>query len=426
MLDDHVFCIGSDAAPSTRWGQERRYPQEMAQRSGSPCRPAGVFPLPIKGFEDAHRGSALSRIGRLAAAPWGRLILTAAALAAPLAGCGRDSQDEAKDARPVRALVIEKSRLGESVELTGSIQPENEAQLSFRIGGRLIERFVGTGDQVKAGQLLARLDSQNEMNALRSAQARLAAAQSRQREARNAFARESSLLVRRYTTKAKYDQAQTAVETTKSEIEDATAQLKIAQDNVGFTELKTDWPGTIVGRAAERGEVVQPGQVIFRLARAGGWDAVFDVPARLLREASRDTRVDLSLTDDPRVTAVGRVRQVDPQADANTRTFRVRVTILSPPPAMRLGASVSGRIHFDAAAGIAIPPSALTETDGRASVWIVDPKSMTVSLRDIKVARFTSDAVIVSAGLKPDDTIVTAGVQALHPGQKVRLLDAAP
>jgi membrane fusion protein, multidrug efflux system len=368
----------------------------------------------------------LSRIGRLAATPWGRLIFAAAAVLLPLSGCGRDAEDEATDARPVRAIVIEKSKLGETVELTGSIQPENEAQLSFRIGGRMIERFVGTGDSVKAGQLLARLDSQNEMNALRSAQARLAAAQSRQREARNAFARESSLLVRRYTTKAKFDQAQTAVETTKSEIEDATAQLKIAQDNVGFTELRTDSAGTIVGRAAEAGEVVQPGQVIFRLARAGGWDAVFDVPARLLREASRDTRVDLALTDDPRVTAMGRVRQVDPAADPNTRTFRVRVTIQSPPPAMRLGASVSGRIHFDPTAGIAIPPTALTETNGRPSVWIVDPKTMTVSLHDIKVARFTSDAVIVSEGLKPDDTIVTAGVQALHPGQKVRLLDTRP
>jgi membrane fusion protein, multidrug efflux system len=368
----------------------------------------------------------MSRIGRLAARPSSRLIFAASALLLTLSGCGRDAQDEGKDARPVRAVVIEKSRLGETVELTGSIQPENEAQLSFRIGGRIVDRFVGTGDSVKPGQLLARLDSQNEMNALRSAQARLAAAQSRQREARNAFARESSLLVRRYTTKAKFDQAQTAVETTKSEIEDATAQLKIAQDNVGFTELKSDWPGTIVARSAETGEVVQPGQVIFRLARAAGWDAVFDVPARLLREAPRDARVDLALTDDPRITAVGRVRQVDPQADPNTRTFRVRVTIQSPPPAMRLGASVSGRIHFDPSAAIAIPPTALTETDGRPSVWIVDPATMTVALRNIKVARFTSDAVIVSEGLKPDDTIVTAGVQALHPGQKVRLLDARP
>ena len=173
-------------------------------------------------------------------------------------------------------------------------------------------------------------------NSLRSAQARLTAAQGRLREARNAFARESALLPRRYTTQTNFDQAQTAVQTAESDIEDATARLKIAQDNLSYTELKPDTPGTIVARSAEAGEVVQAGQVIFRLARTGGWDAVFDVPARLLRAAPRDARVDLALTDDPKVTAIGRVRQVDPQADPATRSFRVRVTILSPPSAMRL------------------------------------------------------------------------------------------
>jgi RND family efflux transporter MFP subunit len=164
--------------------------------------------------------------------------------------------------------------------------------------------------------------------------------------------------------------------------------------------------------------------VIFRLARTGGWDAVFDVPARILRDATRDARVDLALTDDPSVTAVGRVRQVDPQADPATRTFRVRVTILSPPPAMRLGATVSGRIKLDPKAAIAIPANALIETGGRPGVWVVDPGTMTVALRPVKVSRFSSDVVVVTEGLKPQDTIVTAGVQALHPGQKVRLLEA--
>jgi membrane fusion protein, multidrug efflux system len=296
--------------------------------------------------------------------------------------------------------------------------------LSFRIGGRIIERFVGTGDVVKADQVLARLDPQNEQNALRSARARLTAAQGRLREARNVFAREQALLSRRYTTKTRYDQAQTAVETAQSDIVDATAQLKIAQDRVSYTELKADTGGAIVARAAEVGEVVQPSQLIFRLARQGGWDAVFDVPARVLNAAPRDTPVALSLTDDTSVAAMGRVRQVDPAADPNTRTFRVRVSIQSPPPAMRLGASISGRIRLDASAGIAIPASALTEADGKPAVWIVDPSAKTVSLRNIRVSRFTGDAVFVAEGLKPDDIIVTAGVQALHPGQKVRLLDA--
>lgn len=341
-----------------------------------------------------------------------------------LSGCGRRDDDEARAPRPVRTVTIEKGKFGEAVELTGSIQPENEVALSFRIGGRIIERFVGTGDVVKAGQLLARLDPQNEQNSLRSAQARLTAAQGRLREARNIFAREQALLARRYTTRTRFDQAQTAVETAQSDIVDATAQLKIAQDRVGYTDLRTDDAGSIVERGAETGEVVQAAQLIFRLARKGGWDAVFDVPARVLNLAPRDASVALALTDDPGVVATGRVRQIDPAADPNTRTFRVRVTILSPPPSMRLGASITGRIRLDPSSGVAIPPGALTEADGRAAVWLVDPTSMTVALHNISVSRFTSDAVFVADGLKPEDVIVTAGVQALHPGQKVRLLDA--
>jgi RND family efflux transporter MFP subunit len=352
------------------------------------------------------------------------LAASALILALTLSGCRRGGDDDKLPPRPVRTVTIEKGKFGENVEFTGSIQPENEVALSFRIGGRIIERFVGTGDVVKAGQLLARLDPQNEQNALRSAQARLTAALGRQREARNVFAREQALLARRYTTKTRYDQAQTAVETARSDIEDATAQLKIAQDRLSYTELKTDDAGTIVARSAETGEVVQASQMIFRLARKGGWDAVFDVPARVLNIAPRNASVALALTDEPNVTAVGRVRQVDPAADPNTRTFRVRVTILSPPSSMRLGASISGRIRLDPSSGIAIPPTALTEADGKAAVWIVDPTAMTVSLRKINLARFTSDAVFVSEGLKPEDVVVTAGVQSLHPGQKVRLLGA--
>jgi RND family efflux transporter MFP subunit len=353
-----------------------------------------------------------------------RLALGASAVLLTLSGCGRDADEKALDARPVRTVTIEKSALGESVELTGFIQAQNEKALSFRIGGRMTERLAGVGDAIKADQLVARLDPQNEQNALRSAQARLVAGQGRLREARNNFAREQSLLARRYTTKVRFDQAQTAVETAQSDIVDATAQLKIAQDRVSYTELKSDRPGTIIARGAEAGEVVQAGQMIFRIAWEGPWDAVFDVPARLLREAPRDTNVALALTDEPSVTALGRVRLIDPQADLSTRTFRVRVSILSPPPAMRLGATVSGRMRFDPSAAISIPATALTESDGRPSVWIVDPSTKEVSLRNIKVLRFSAESVVVAQGLAAGDIVVTAGVQALHPGQRVRLLDA--
>jgi RND family efflux transporter MFP subunit len=342
-----------------------------------------------------------------------------------LAACDQDTKETSPAPRPVRTMIVEKSALGEEVALTGHIQAENEPTLAFRIGGRMIERLAGTGDRIEPGQILARLDPQDELNALRSAQANLSAAQGQLKEARNNFKRQETLLARGFTTRALFDQAKQAQQTAQSRVEDAKARLKIAEDRLGHTELKADAAGTIVMRGAEAGEVVQAGQMIFRVAREGGWDAVFDVPAQVLRAAPREPRITLALTDDPSVTAAGRIRQVDPQADPVTRTFRVRITIIDPPPAMRLGATVVGRMQLEAADIISIPASALTKAEGEPAVWVVDPQSLTVSLRKVTLLRFDPGTVAIAEGLATGDIVVTAGVQALHPNQKVRLLGPA-
>jgi len=171
---------------------------------------------------------------------------------------------------------------------------------------------------------------------------------------------------------------------------------------------------------------VQPGQMVFQVARQDGRDAVFDVPAQVIRSAPPEPRITVSLTDDPAVTATGRVRQVDPQADPITRTFRVRVGLIDPPAAMFLGATVKGRMQLEAAPSISIPASALTRVNGQPAVWLVDPKTLTVSLHNVAVERFDPGTVVISQGLDGGEIVVTAGVQALHPGQKVRLLGATP
>ena len=164
--------------------------------------------------------------------------------------------------------------------------------------------------------------------------------------------------------------------------------------------------------------------MIVQLARQGGRDAVFDVPEQLIRNSPPDTLVDIALTNDPQVKATGRVREVSPQADAATRTFQVKVGITDPPAAMKLGDTVVGRVRLTAPPGVEVPASALTETDGHPAVWVVDPQSKTVSLRDVEVARYDQADIVISKGLKTGEFVVTAGVQTLRPGQKVRLLGA--
>lgn len=348
------------------------------------------------------------------------LILPALSIFA--AGCGPETKIEASQPRPVRTVVAKKSELGELVVLTGQVQAENEATLAFRIGGRIIERSAGVGDHVVPDKVLAKLDPQDELNALRSARAALSAAEGKFDEARNNFDRQSQLLERGHTTRVLFDQAQQNLRTAQSRKDDAQAQLEIAEDRVSFTELKANVTGTITARSAEAGEVVQPGQAIFQVARVEGRDAVFDVPAQVIHSAPPNPKIEVTLTEDPSVKAEGRVRQVDPQADPVTRTFRVRVSIIDPPAAMRLGATVTGSMRQQATPGISIPASALISSNGRPALWIVDPATLTVSLRNIDVERYDPATVVVSDGLHENDIVVTAGVQALHPGQKVRLL----
>jgi RND family efflux transporter MFP subunit len=162
--------------------------------------------------------------------------------------------------------------------------------------------------------------------------------------------------------------------------------------------------------------------MIIRLARKDGRDAVFDVPAQVIRAAPRDPEITVNLTDDPSVRAQGRVREVTPQANPVTRTFEVKVGLTAPPPAMRLGATVTGRMETESLATIEVPATALTKFNRQSAVWVVDPASRTVSIRNVDVLRYSQAMVTLSGGLNVGETIVTAGVQALHPGQTVRLL----
>ena len=166
-------------------------------------------------------------------------------------------------------------------------------------------------------------------------------------QARNHFDRQETLFGQGWTTRANLDAATQAQQTAQSAVDAAEAQLNSAHDLVSFTELKADAPGVITATGPSAGEVVQAGQMIARIARQDGRDAVFDVPAQLIRSAPADPQITVSLTDDPTVTAEGRIREVAAQADPVTRTFEVKVGLTDPPPAMRLGATVTGRPMHD-------------------------------------------------------------------------------
>lgn len=355
--------------------------------------------------------------------PATRAVLACAAIVL-LSACQKGQEEKAAEIRPVRATIVEDRAHNGMVSLTGSVQAQAEINLSFRIGGRLIERTVDIGDSVKAGQLVARLDPQNEESSLQSVRAQLAAAQAQWVEAKNNHERMRDLVAEDAVPRAAFDQAVALLKTAQSQVESMQSQVSLAENRLSYTRLISEVAGVVTARGSEPGEVVAAGSMVIQVARDDARDAVFAVSARVKDSAPSNPDILVALTSDPGVTVSGRVREISPRADPVTGTFTVRVGLIDPPPTMRLGSTVTGRMPVGATTGIEIPASALIRSGGQSAVWVVDTKDSTVSARNIEVQAQDLDSVEVASGLDPGDVVVTAGVHALRPGQKVRLLES--
>jgi RND family efflux transporter MFP subunit len=270
--------------------------------------------------------------------------------------------------------------------------------------------------------MLALLNSDNEETNLQSARAQLAAARGQLVEVRNNFERQKSLIERQLTSRAAFDQATASLQVAESAVESAQGTVMLADNRVSYTRLVADAGGVVTAVGAESGEVVGAGRMVVQIAREGGRDAVFDVPAQVKDSAPRYPEITVALTTDPNVRADGRVRETAPQADPVTGTFQVRVGLIDPPPGLRLGSTIVGQMMTDSVPIIAVPSSALVRQGAENAVWVVDPETSTVALRNIVIDSHDAARVVVAGGLVPGDRVVTAGVQALHPDQQVRLL----
>jgi RND family efflux transporter MFP subunit len=370
------------------------------------------------------------------------LASVALPLIALLAGCAREVEPPPPEVRPVRTVTVAQRATDNVVMLTGTVQAQNEINLSFRIDGRLVERTVEIGDSVRPGQLIARLDPQNEESSLQSVRAQLAGANAQLVEARSNFERMRDLVAEAAVSRAQFEQAKAQLQSAEAQLQSLQGQVSLAQNRLSYTRLVSNVAGVVTARGPEPGEVVGAGRMVVQVAREGARDAVFDVPAQIKDAAPLNPKIvvspgktgpapgaspnDLSvaLAMDPAVSAIGRVREVSPRADPVTGTFAVRVRLIDPPPTMRLGSTVTGRIQMASAPGIQVPATALVRADGKTAVWVVDKASGTVSLRNIVLGGADANNVQVASGLNAGDVVVTAGAQALRPGQKVRLLEA--
>src|SRR5215469_13673111 len=341
-----------------------------------------------------------------------------------LTACQKEEKAAATVVRPVRTVTVAMQKGGEKVSLTGEIQPRYQADLGFRVSGKILDRPVDVGTEVKKDDLLARLDPQQYRQDFEVAKAEVTKADAEVTRSQAQEYRQRELLKNGHTTQVAYDQALKTFKSAQAEADAARARQVQASENLGYTDLRADNDGVISAIGADPGQVVSAGQMVVRLAQPGEREAVFNLAEAAFKNPPKDPIVEVKLVSNPDMKTEGKVRYVSPQADPTTRTFTVRVSLPEAPARMRLGANVVGSVTVNQGRNITIPGSALFQKDGQPAVWLVT-KDGTVQLKPITVERYQGDAVVVGSGLAQGDVVVTGGVQKLLPGQKVRLMQAS-
>ncbi len=336
-----------------------------------------------------------------------------------LASCNEQPELPPRPETQVRAIDATFVDYGQSVTLTGEIVAHVQTNLSFRVSGQITEWVVDVGAHVVEGQVLARIDPQEQKADVEASEAAVRAAEAQVRQASAAFERQKLLMTKGSTTQELFDQAQTAARTAEGSLETAKARLGTSRDALSYTELKADAPGIVTVRNAEAGQVVQAAQTMFTVAQDGPRDAIFEVYESLLFSRPSEPMIKLALVSDPSVKTEGTVSEVSPTIDTATGTVRVKIAMKDTPDRMTLGASVTGFATSSSVKVLILPWTALSTLDGKPAVWVVQPNDKKVSLRSVKVSAYETGRVLVSEGVQPGEQVVVDGLKMLRPDQVV-------
>ncbi len=342
-------------------------------------------------------------------------------LVALLAAC-QGKQEASADIRPVRTAIVGSGEYADNFACTGEIRARHESDLGFRVAGKLVERPAEMGAYVTEGTVLAQLDPTDEKVAVNSAQSAVSAALAELARARSEEASYRDLLERGLTTRTAYIEQQTATKTAQSRLQQATADLDLKRRQLNYTTLRADRAGVVTRVSADVGAVLAQGQAVVTLAQPSELDVVFDVADTQVDTVRNSKTVSAALLSARDKPLIATVREIAPSADPVTRTYRVKCTLPGRPPGWHLGLNAIVTLEAgQPARGIRIPSTALYEKDRKSAVWVVKD-DQSIELRPIVVARYDTESVDVSSGLRSGERIVTAGVHKLLAGQKVRLL----
>lgn len=393
-----------------------------------------AFPMSCHTVASPHRRASSSRAAGVVRR--GAALLLAAGLLGGLAGCGKKAEP-VDDVRPVRLLQLSPATGKTQLEFSGEVRPRIESRLGFRVGGKISARLVDVGATVRKGQPLARLDPTDLALAETGARAQFDAAKTDRDLAASDLKRYKELAARNFISAAELHRRQATYDSAASRLEQAQANLRNQSNQTGYAVLTADADGVVTAIDTEVGQVVTPGQPVIRVAQTAEKEVAIGLPEDQVDMLRGITDVAIHTWSDPGRELPGRVREISAAADPVTRTYPTRVSIPNPPADLRIGmTAVVAFTRTGEAATIRIPLTALLQDKGGNQVWVYQPNPAAGKAGDKEGAKDSGNGTVrpvpvtlgaaqgnlieVRQGLKPGQTIVTAGVHLLKPGQTVK------
>ncbi|HEU4775647.1 MAG TPA: efflux RND transporter periplasmic adaptor subunit [Telluria sp.] len=353
-----------------------------------------------------------------------RLVFSAVLPALPLAlaACGaKPPTDPRTEAQLVRATTVQGATAAWRT-FTGTVAARVQSDLGFRVSGKVLERLVDTGQTVKRGQVLMRIDAVDLKLAAHAQQASVAAARARAQQTADDEARYRDLRGTGAISASAYDQVKAAADAAQAQLNAALAQAEVAGNASRYAQLVADADGVVMDTLAEPGQVVNAGQVVVRVAHAGQREAVIQLPETLRPAIGSVGHASLFGQAGPAVPA--RLRQLSDTADRLTRTFEARYVLDEGLANAPLGTTVTLRIadgHAAAQDSWQVPLSALSDAGKGPGVWLIEGEPAKVAWRPVQVQRLDEDSAYVAGPLKASDRIVALGTHLLRQGEPVRV-----
>jgi RND family efflux transporter MFP subunit len=344
------------------------------------------------------------------------------ALATPLSGCHTRPPVTTP---PVTVVTYTAHTSDDSDPPTypAEVAPRYSNPLSFRVPGKVIERRVRLGDQVTAGEVLAQLDPTDQQRQVASAHAALAAAEHRLHYAKQQLDRDQAQFARQLIAANQLEQTEDAHVAALAARDEAAAELTVAENALRYHTLTADHDGVITAEDVDTGQVVAAGEAVYQLAWSGDVDVVIDVAASDMNRVAvgQAARVAFPSLDAQSLDA--RVREIAPAADAQSRTFRIKLTLSDPAPSIRLGTIGEAKLLPSSARPltreIAIPETALFHQGAQPAVWVLEGARPRLALRPVTVQSYRDRLVLLTGGLRDGERIVAAGVHTVFVGERV-------